>query len=920
MTSWLMACGTMHKRTHSSNEPPEVGVNSTTTSTGSTGRRRNEAAQANRGTSYEPVRFTLDNGLRVVIEENHAAKVVALEAWVDVGSATEPVELAGIAHVFEHMLFKGTKRRAVGEIARDVEGAGGDINAWTSFDETVYHLVLPSRHLELGLDILADTLQHSQFDAIELERELKVVLEELKQGEDNPGRVASQALFSTAYQKHPYRRPVIGTRRTVKSLTRERLLDFFHKNYVAKNITLVLCGDLDARRGRALVEKLFGKMTAGERRQTEIAVEPPQRAPRAKVVTADVREAQVQLAFHVPEVKHEDAPALEVLALVLGYGESSRLDKILRRDREVVNEAYAYAYAPRDPGLFVLGATCKPGEIQPALDGLLDQALRLAREPVTDEELARARAALEADGVYQKETMQGRARKLGYFESLGGSALEAVYLRAVASLRPGDLQRVAAKYFTTDNLSVVALAPPNGAPTTEKLLARLLPAEKRAGKPQLIADRTGAVHVTLPSGVRLIVVPDSGSGVVAMRAVFIGGQRYEDARRSGISNMVAGLLNRGTRDKTGDEIAREVEGMAGSLGGFSGRNTMGIAGEFLAANAERGLALLAGCLLTPSFREDELELERRRLLEQIRTETDQPGSVAFRLFHEAMFPRHPYRMQIIGDAASVASFTRRSLVDWHQRWLQLSQMVLTITGDVDPEKIVAAASALFPPSKTRLVDAPKPAVEQPFEDGPREVFHDLDKRQAHVVYGFPGTRIDSPDRHVLELVSTVLGGQSGRLFLELRDKKGLAYRVSASSVEGIDPGYFAVYIATSPENVQVAIAGIEDELDKLRKKPVSKDELDRAKRYLIGAHDISLQRRAALAATIAFETVYGQGSDAHEHYAEVIEAITPAEVQRAAITYFDRRRAVIATVRPEEKTPAVGKGAAKAAAAAHRKR
>ena len=888
---------------------PSTGT--TGTGTGTTGRRRTASLQPNRGVSHEPVRFTLDNGMRVVIEENHGAKVVALEAWVDVGSATEPVELAGIAHVFEHMLFKGTERRAVGEIARDVEGAGGDINAWTSFDETVYHLVLPSRHLELGLDILADTLQHSQFEPTELERELKVVLEELKQGEDNPGRVASQALFSTAYQKHPYRRPVIGTRKTVKSLTRERLLDFFHKNYVAKNITLVLCGDLDAKRGRTLVEKLFGKMPAGERRRTEIVVEPPQKAPRAKVVTADVREAQVQLAFHVPEVKHEDAPALEVLALVLGYGESSRLDMILRREREVVNEAYAYAYAPRDPGLFVLGATCKPGEIQPALDGLLDQALRLAREPITNEELSRARAALEADGVYQKETMQGRARKLGYFESLGegvsGPALEAVYLRAVASLRPGDLQRVAAKYFRTDNLSVVALAPPNGAPTTEKLLARLLPAEKRAGKPQLVSDRTGAVHVTLPSGVRLIVVPDGGSGVVAMRAVLVGGQRFEDARKSGITNMVAGLLNRGTRDKTGDEISREVEGMAGSLGGFSGRNTMGMAGEFLAANAERGLALLAECLLTPSFREDELDLERRRLLEQIRTETDQPGSVAFRLFHEAMFPRHPYRMPIIGDATSVASFTRRSLVDWHQRWFQLPQLVLTVTGDVDAEKIVAAASALFPPGKSRPVDAAKPAVDKPFEDGPREVFHDLDKRQAHVVYGFPGTRIDSPDRHVLELVSTVLGGQSGRLFLELRDKKGLAYRVSASSVDGIDPGYFAVYIATSPENVAVAVAGIEDELEKLRKKPVSKDELDRAKRYLIGAHDISLQRRSALAATIAFETVYGQGSDAHEHYAEAIEAVTPADVQRAATTYFDRRRAVIATVRPEERTPAAGK-------------
>jgi zinc protease len=367
-------------------------------------------------------RFTLDNGLKVVIEENHAAKVVALEAWVDVGSATEPPELAGIAHVFEHMLFKGTKRRAVGEIARDVESAGGDINAWTSFDETVYHLVLPSRHFEQGLDILADVLQHSAFDPAELERELKVVLEELKQGEDSPGRVTSQTLFATAFQKHPYRRPVIGSAKSVKALTQKRLLEFFASNYVGHNVTLVLCGDVEAKKARKKIEELFGGMTAGEKKRAELTPEPAQKAARGKIVTADVREAHVQIGFHIPSVRHEDAPALELLALVLGHGEASRLETHLRRERETVNEAFAYAYSPRDPGLFVLGATTRPGDVDVAVDGLLDEVLRLGREPISEEELARAKATLEADAIYAKETMQGCARKLGYFEATGVGA------------------------------------------------------------------------------------------------------------------------------------------------------------------------------------------------------------------------------------------------------------------------------------------------------------------------------------------------------------------------------------------------------------------------------------------------------------------------------------------------------------------
>ncbi len=858
----------------------------------------------------EPHRFTLANGLRVVLEENRSAKVVALEAWVNVGSASEPSDLAGIAHVFEHMLFKGTARRAVGEIARDVEGAGGDINAWTSFDETVYHLVLPSRHFELGVDILSDALQHSAFEPTELERELKVVLEELKQGQDNPGRVASQALFSTAYTKHPYRRPVIGTAKSVRVLTRQRLLDFFHSHYVASNITLVLCGDLDLKQAQKLVEKYFGTMPAGQPNVMLPATEPPQKVARAKVVTADVREAQVQVAFHIPSVKHVDAPALEVLALILGYGESSRLDRELRRERESVNEAFAYAYAPRDPGLFVLGATVRPDDLDTAVDGLIEHAMRLTEAPVTEEELRRALATLEADGVYQKETMQGRARKLGYFETLGGgAAAEALYLRAAAALTPAELQTVAARYFVPENASLVAVCPTKGAPTAEHLIARL-PAPKRSvtAKATKVVDGQQVTSVKLPSGAQLLVISDraqegGGSKVVAMRAVFLGGQRYEEARRAGINNLIAGLLSRGTKTRSGDALGREVEGMAGALGGFSGRNTIGMSGEFLAAHAARGLALLADCLLHPSFAELELERERRRVLEQLRTEADHPSSVAFRLFHEALFPRHPYRLAVLGDPQSIAGLTRRNLLDWHARYMRPEQMVLTIVGDVDPAEIIESARRLFPATPKRVIDVPKPVIDPMFTDGPREVFHGLDKRQAHIVYGFPGTTLTSSDRIPLEVLSTVLGGQSGRLFLELRDKKGLAYRVSASSVDGLDPGYFAIYIATSPENVQVAVSGIEDELAKLRDKPIGKDELDRAKRYLIGAHEIGLQRRSSLAATVAFHVAYGLGADEHKRYPARIEAMTPAELQRTARKYLERGQAVISMVRPEVRSP-----------------
>jgi zinc protease len=878
------------------------------------------------------VRYQLPNGLRVVLQENHASKVVAFQAWVAVGSADEPPEIAGVAHVFEHMLFKGTARRGVGQIAHEVEAAGGEINAWTSFDQTVYHLVLASRFFDTGLDILADALQNSSFDPGELERELKVVLEEVKQGEDNPSRVATQALFGAAFSRHPYRRPVIGYTKTVKSFTRERLLDFFQRWYVANNVTLVVVGDFDVKRAQVAIAEAWGKMASRPLARPD-RKEPAQKAPRAKVVTQDVRETQIGVAFHIPGIHHDDTAALDILAIILGQGDSSRLTRGLKRRDQLVTDGFAYAYTPRDPGLLVAGATMPPDDLDAAFAGLLSEVFRLRHEEVSDTELQKAKAIIESDAIYQKETVQGQARKLGFFETVGGGIdWEDEYNRQVRAVTPATLMAAARKYVAVENATIAALVPEKNAADPRKLESALLAALGRASDEAIARHAPAApavvrgeevVRVKLPSGARLLVKRDPSVALVAMRAVWMGGLRYEDARTNGVNNLLAALVTRGTRTLSGDELAHEVETMAGSIGGFSGRNSFGLRGEMLARHWERGLELLADCILAPAFAEDELEKERRQALEEIRTQADNVSSEAFRLFQQTLYTKHPYRLDVIGTADSVAGLTRRRLVDYYKRHVAPSQMTLAVVGDVDPQAVVAKARALFgaagkgaasPPDAPALPwDATHPIAGQ-------QVFKFQNKQQAHVVYGFPGTTITDRDRFALEVLATILSGQGGRLFVELRDKRGLAYRVSAFSVEGVDPGYFAVYIATSPENLAVARSGIEDELGKVASVPVPKAELERAKRYLVGAHEISLQRRAALASTLAFHEAYGVGWDEYRRYAPGILAVTATDVQRVAKKYLVRERAIVATVKPEEVTAVLAKakaarGGAKAARA-----
>jgi zinc protease len=899
-----------------------------------------DGLSAGPGAGDRRVELTLDNGLRVILQENHAAPVVAMQAWVAVGSADEPPPLAGVAHVFEHMLFKGTKRRGVGQIAREVEAAGGDINAWTSFDETVYHLVLASRFFDTGLDILADALVNPTFDPAELERERKVVLEEIRQGRDNPERVLSQMLFSAAYKTHAYGRPTIGSEATVAALTRDQVVAFFQRHYVGRNVTLVVAGDFDAAAAERKVAAAFAPMRRGEASPARPA-EPAQTAPRTVVAAArDVREARLLMSFHTPPIEHQDVAALDLLAVILGQGDSSRLHLELSRNRQLVTGARAFMFTSRDGGMLVAGASMPPGRVEEAARVLLDEALRLGRQEVSPDELAKARAILESAIVYDKETVQGYARKVGFFASVAGDASrEERYFDQVRRVTPADVKEAAARYLRAANLTTAVLIPDGGVAAAAKggvpgdLASRLTRAldavaagaEARADRRAALAAASagpagGVARVVLPSGVRVLVLRDPSVPVVSVEAVWPGGLRNEDARTNGVSSLLAAVLPRGTRGRSAEQIETEVEGMAGQLSGFAGRNALGLRAEVLAAHWERGLELLVDCIRNPRIAEDEVERERRVILQDIRAQQDNLGQVALHLFQTTLWQRHPYRLDVVGSVDAVSSLTRRKLVEHYRRYYPTSALTIAVVGDVDAERVLAKVQSLFadapavPPAPPAGSPgpAPTPAAEPP-RDAPAEVFQLMPREQAHVVIGYPGATVKDADRFALEILSQILSGQGGRLFIELREKQSLAYQVSATSVEGIDPGYFAVYLACSPANLDQGVRGIRAELGRVAADGVTREEVERARKHLIGAQAIGLQRRSALADAIALGEAYGRGWRDYRRYGEEIDKVTPDDVRRVARKYLDTRREVVAVVKPDEPAWAVGKADARSA-------
>jgi zinc protease len=684
-------------------------------------------------------------------------------------------------------------------------------------------------------------------------------------------------------------------------------------------MVLAVAGDLTEKQLRAWAQESFGgdwgrPAFAGP---VPRAVEPAAQARRVFLREDEVKEAYLHVSFPAVAVDHPDTPALDVLAMIAGQGEASRLNLDIKRKRQLVNDIYAYAYTPKDPGLVSLSLTLPAEKLSEALRESMRVLLGMRHVPVEEDELATVKGLMESEAIYQRETVQGLSRKLGFYEAgAGGIEAEARYYERVAQVTTEQLMQVAQKYLRPEHAIVTALLPKGTAFTeahaNEALDAAMRGTPHAAPKRKLAPAAPAAMRITsglsragdgelivekLSSGATVVVRPEHAVPLFAMRATFLGGLRYETPANNGISTLVARLMTRGTATHDAEQISHLVDELAGSLSAQTGRNSVSLRGEFLSKHFQRAFHLFAECMNHPLFPAGELERERDLLLQDILTREDKPAGVAFELFHKTLYPTHPYRMPTSGEAESVRSLTSAVLADYHAKHLDPSQMTLSVVGDVKLDEVMAFAEQHF--GKTRGKAAAPPAIpEEPPLPGPASAQKVLQRAQSHLVLGFRGARVTDPWRRGLEVLSSILSGQGGRLFIELRDKRSMAYSVSSYAVEGIDPGYFAVYIGTSPEKVDAALEGIRAELRKVCDAPVGADELARAKEHLIGTHEIGLQRNGARAAVLALDHCYGLGSRGFFDYAKEIAQVTAEHVQAAARQVVDFERSALSQVGP----------------------
>lgn len=843
----------------------------------------------------------LENGMTIVLEENHAAKVISLSALVKVGSSQELENEAGISHVIEHMLFKGTPTRPTGSIARDVEAAGGEINAYTSIDQTVYYINMASRFADRGLEILTDAIQNPLFDAQELEREKEVILEEIRREKDNPSRMAIEQIFNTAYTAHTYRRPIIGYPETVKSFSHEMLLNFHRRWYCPKNITFIVVGDFNSSDMLSAIRERFKNHTGGEVPCMDIPVEPEQLAMKSAVKGMNVQSAYISLGFHVPAITDADVPAIDLLSHILGGSDSSRLEQEIKEKKRLVHQIYCSAFTPRYPGLFSIGAVAAEENASKAIDAIWDELESVKARPVKSDELSRAKLFIRSNEIYDRETVGGQAAKIASFIATAGSyEFEKRYFQMISSVVTEDILRVAQRYLTRENCTISLVVPDSSKLLKKGSTIRMGGAliKSKGKKPSKPSD--GKVRpIKLSNGIRMVIVENHSLPLVTICAAALGGSRFETKKNCGISMLTARSLTKGTKKRSAIEISSEIERYAGSIDGFSGRNSIGVRCEFLSEHLRSGFELFADILTNPSFDKTEVKNERTLQLKAIKDQEDALSSMAFAKFLEKIFPKHPYGFRSMGTLEAVKQLSERDLAAYYRKIVTTSNLVVGVVGDINAEEIVELAEEYL-----QALHSGKSATKKiPLDPRPKAIqkveLIKRDKEQAHIVIGFQGTKLASPDRFAMTVLNNILAGQGGRLFLELRDKLSLAYSVSSVNSEGIDPGFFAVYIGTEPAKIDLACSAMLSELKKISTDEVSDAELDRSKQYLVGSYELDFQRFGSIAGMRTFNELYGLGQDELDEYPQRILEVKKEDVLRVAKKYITLGSYAISIIKPK---------------------
>jgi len=860
-------------------------------------------------------RVVLDNGMTVLVKETRSAPVVAINTWVNVGYFNEPDSLTGISHLLEHMFFKGTKKRKVGELRDQTRNLGGYLNGGTIYEYTHYYTVIPQRFAEEGLELQSDALLNSVIDSAELEKEKKVVIQEVKRKLDRPDALAWEKLMELAFQKHPIRRWRMGTEEQNANFSKKDLESHYLGFYRPDNIILSIVGDIETDEILKMVEKYYGDFGTEETEKRPVPTEPDQREFRYLQMKGDITQTYLKIGFHIPAKLDQDFFALDVLSHILGHGRSSRLSQVLKERERLVSSIECEAFGLKDVGVLMIEAELEAGDLLDAEAAIFGEIERLKTSDVSDFELTKAKNVIKFSHLSSIETAAGYAENLAFFESYGDYRLADKYLENVEKVTKEDIRRVVSLYLTLDHASLLEYRPNRD--FEEKITGTLIRdaieesltkgvemlegeelAFVRSGKKKggIPTAKTAARKEKLSCGATLVAKENHLLPLVSLGIYFEGGQVYEDEDNCGITQLTLRTSLKGTQSKSAYEISNLMEMLGGSIQLQTSADYFGYGMRLLSENLTDGLSIVSDVIQNPIFEQQELEKERTILLAEIQKNKDNMRDYPVDLFYRSIFLHHPYGLNGLGEPKALNGLSREDVTGWHNRFVVADNMLIVAVGDFDSQRLKEELNRELGDFEKGVIPTAQIAEAK---KGDREsiLAEDRAKAQTAQALGFITCPYQDDDLYPLKVLQSVASGTGGRFFHELREKRSLAYSVYGHNDSWGKAGVFYAYIATSPEKEKAAREGLLKEFSKFKTALVDEDELETAKRYIGGMYQIYLETNSALVKQYAKAELLGRGMEEVEKYPEKINQVTAEQVRDAAGKYFDKKRLAAGVIR-----------------------
>ena len=870
---------------------------------------------------------TLENGLTVITKEVHTAPVVSVQVWYKVGTRNEKLGANGIAHQLEHMMFKGTKRRPV-QFGRLFSALGSDSNAFTSHDQTVYYGTAERNRLKALLTLEADRMQSAVINNKHLNSEKRVVISELKGYENSPEYRLNRAVMRSAFPNHPYGLPVGGTEEDVEKFTLEQVKQYYDNFYSPNNAVLVIVGDFETSKTITAVKEIFGEIPVNPNTQSlnKIAVKNYFNASSnvsknsEPIVLKQPGSAGLfQAVYRLPSAKNPDIPALDVMDYILAEGRNSRLYQALVNSGKA-SEVSASVISLQDAGWYELLVTANSTSNLSKIKSIVNREISyLANKEITLEELSRAKAQLEASVILSNRDITSLAMQLGNDETTTGDyTYTDRYLAAIKQVTVQDVQRVAQKYFRQQS-QVVGFFKPTDIATKEKTESKQVstPKNQNLSKstrndadiinylPPVDSTITSTSRIlpekfSLPNGLEILLLPDKSTSTVTLGGYIKAGSEFDPDNKAGLASLVAGNLMNGTKDKDVLSLAKTLEDCGVSLDFTTYREGVYLEGNSLSNDLSVLVKTLGDVIKNPTFPRKQLQLARHQAFTSLKQDLDTPQQVAASTFLQAVFPKtHP--SYSFSSEESLQRITREDVVNFQKKHYRPDTTVLALVGDFQPAQVKKLIEKEFgdwqvtgetPKAKYPPVNLPKSIVHvNPVVPG---------KAQAITFIGNKAIKRRDPRYYAAKILNHILGGDtlSSRLGSQIRDRLGLTYGIYSNFLAGKNSGTFLIEMQTSPEDASKAIASTRQLLEDIHREGVTAAEVETAKGNLTGNYNVSLASPDELTYRIIKNHVLGLDVEEIRSYTEKIQAVTPAQVNRAARELLHPNKIVVVTAGP----------------------